>query len=189
MVKLHSARYRRAKRSQKAQIASEIVAAFNATGNHFLKHNGKNEVWEEIGDEVAREKVSHCFRSGARVPSSLCTFMLVGRPLGYFQEPNSGSDQLPATTKNTTNILVRNSYQLPVTIHTPSASPLPTYWPELGCATLHDCEISRKQCSESGASQLYQLPVSMHTANTLPTEENANTTITTCYIEDLQWPS
>jgi hypothetical protein len=185
MVKLHSARYRRAKRSQKAQIASEIVAAFNATGNHFLKYSHKNEFWEEIDDEVAKEKVAHCFRSSPRVPSSLSTSMVVSRPLGNFHELNSGSAQLPVTTN--TNLLVRKSYQLPVTMHTPPASHLTTCCPERGCTILHDYEISRYQFNQSGANQLYQLPISMHTATTLSTDENADTAIQTYYIENLQW--
>jgi hypothetical protein len=144
MVKLHSERYRRAQRRQRAQIASEIVAAFNATGNHFLKNNDKNGIWEEIDDEVAREKVAHCFRSSPRVPcSSSGNSMIVSSPPGNFQELNSDSGQLPATA--ITNVLVRNSYQLPVTMHTSSASHLPTCWPERGCTILHDCEISRYQ--------------------------------------------
>jgi hypothetical protein len=68
MVKLHSERYKRAQRRQRAQIASEMVAAFNATGNHFLKQKVKDEVWEEIDSEVATEKVAHCFRSSRRSP-------------------------------------------------------------------------------------------------------------------------
>jgi hypothetical protein len=154
LVKLHSERYKRAKRSQKAQIASEIVAAFNAAGTHFLKHNDKNEFWEGIDDEVAKDKISHCFRSSIspRAPSSLSTSMIVSRPLSNFHVLNSGSSQLPATTN--TNLLVRNSYQLPVTMHTPPASHLTTCWPELGCSILHDYEISRYQFNQSGANQL-----------------------------------
>jgi hypothetical protein len=189
IVELHRERYKRAKRSQKGQIASEIVAAFNASGNIFLKHNGKNEFWEEIDDELAREKVSHCFRSSTRIPSSLSTCMLVSKPLSNFREPKSGRDQLPATRNNMTNILVRSSYQLPVTMHTPSASHLPTCWAARGCTTPHDCEISRYQFDQSGDNQLYyQPPVSIHTAISLSTRENADTSITTNYIEDLQWP-
>jgi hypothetical protein len=107
LVKLHSERYRRAKRSHKAPIASEIVAAFNASGNHFLKHDDKNEIWEAIDDKVATEKVSHCFHSSPWAPSYLSiTMVVISPPPDSFQQLNSsGRAQLPATVYTD---LVRN---------------------------------------------------------------------------------
>jgi hypothetical protein len=67
LVKLHSDTYRKAKRSHKALTPSNIVAAFNDSGNQFLKCDDKDEFWEAIDHEVAKEKVSHCFRSSPRV--------------------------------------------------------------------------------------------------------------------------
>jgi hypothetical protein len=95
MVELHMGRFKRAKRNYKSSIASEIVAAFNANGNHFLKQDGETEVWEEIQDEVAKEKVNHCFRSRFKVLSSNTTSF--SSPAGSFQQQlknSSSSGQL-----------------------------------------------------------------------------------------------
>jgi hypothetical protein len=84
MVELHMERFKRAKRNYKSPITSEIVAAFNANGNHFLKQDDETECWEEINDEVAKEKVNHCFRSRLKVLSSSTT---------SFSSPAAGSFQ------------------------------------------------------------------------------------------------
>jgi hypothetical protein len=144
LVRLHSERYRRAKRSHKAPIASEIVAAFNASGNHFLKHDGKNEIWEAIDDEVAQKKVSHCFRSSPRVPSSLSITMVVISPHpGSFQQLNSsGRVQLPATAY--TDLLRNGQLSTPSNDgHDTTSQQTPTCWPEHRCNILHDFDISK----------------------------------------------
>jgi hypothetical protein len=145
LVKLHSKKYRRAKRSHKAQIASEIVAAFNASGNHFLKHDDKDEIWEAIDDEVAKDKVSHCFRSSPRAPSSLSINMVViSPPPGSFQQLNSsGRAQLPATAY--TDLVRNRQLSTPSNdAHDTTSQQTPTCWPERRCNDiLHDCDISR----------------------------------------------
>jgi hypothetical protein len=189
ICELHRERYKRAKRTQKAPIAGEIVSAFKANGDHFLKYDDNNEFWEEIDGEVAKEKVSHCFRSiplllRSSSSSSSSSSSMLSSPPGNFQQLNSSDWAQQPVTANTN--WMRSSYQPPVAMATPLGSHLPTRWPERGCTNLHDREISRYQFNQSGANQLYELPVSMHTATSLSTGENADTSLKTYYIEDFE---
>jgi hypothetical protein len=72
IVDFHSRSYLCAARKDKKGIAQEIVLAMKANGNRFLRQNDVTECWEEVDNEVAKEKVCHCFRSQAarRVRSS-----------------------------------------------------------------------------------------------------------------------
>jgi hypothetical protein len=70
VVDLHRERYKTAERNQRGAIADEVVVALKANQNRFLKQDDETEGWEEIDDEDAKEKVSHCFRSRLRASSS-----------------------------------------------------------------------------------------------------------------------
>jgi hypothetical protein len=72
IVDFHSRSYLCAARKDKKGIAQDIVLAMKANGNRFLRQNYVKECWEEVDNEVAKEKVCHCFRSQAarRIRSS-----------------------------------------------------------------------------------------------------------------------
>jgi hypothetical protein len=70
VVDIHRERYKTAERNQRGTIAGEIMVALKANQNRFLKQDDETEGWEEIDDEDAKEKVSHCLRSQLRAPSS-----------------------------------------------------------------------------------------------------------------------
>jgi hypothetical protein len=50
-------------RDQKTNITCSVIAKIHSYGGRFLKLNEDTGVWEEVGDQYAREKVSHALRS------------------------------------------------------------------------------------------------------------------------------
>jgi hypothetical protein len=59
-----SLRYNDSRKSEKTVLAQEVVLKIKSTGGRFLKQaQGTGLCWEQVGDDVAREKVSHTFRS------------------------------------------------------------------------------------------------------------------------------
>ena len=58
-------RYRACSRSEKTTISNEIVQMIKNENGRFLKtsYEGDQRGWVEVSDEVAREKVSHGFRT------------------------------------------------------------------------------------------------------------------------------
>jgi hypothetical protein len=64
IVTMHYETYQATARHLRGKIAEDIRIAMKANGNRFLRRNCLiDEFWEEVEDEVAREKISHCFRS------------------------------------------------------------------------------------------------------------------------------
>jgi hypothetical protein len=121
VVELHMERFKTAKRSHKAPIASEIVAAFKANGNHFLKQDDASECWEEINKEDAKEKVSHCFRSRSKILLSSRTSFCSPGNFQHQLDTSGRAGQLLAATANTH--LVRNGYQTLLAMMHTAASP------------------------------------------------------------------
>lgn len=60
--------YEMSLKCEKTVTASEIMAIIKERGGRFLKMEGGN--WVEVDSEVAREKVSHVFRSRRRIIAS-----------------------------------------------------------------------------------------------------------------------
>jgi hypothetical protein len=50
-------------RDQKTNITCSVIARIHSYGGRFLKLNEDTGIWEEVGDQYAREKVSHALRS------------------------------------------------------------------------------------------------------------------------------
>ena len=67
-------RYEAAEKWEKTVIAEEIVLIFREHSGRFLRpeRQGKQLVWSIVGPEIAREKVSHTFRSERSKTPSLC---------------------------------------------------------------------------------------------------------------------
>ena len=61
-------RYQTCSRRDKTIISSEIVQMIKNENGRFLKtsYEGDQRGWVEVSDEVAREKVSHGFRTKTR---------------------------------------------------------------------------------------------------------------------------
>lgn len=68
IVDLHAQRYHGAPRKARRKIAQEIVEAIKSNGSRFLQRC-QDDGWREVDDEVAKDKVSHCFRSRRRKES------------------------------------------------------------------------------------------------------------------------
>jgi hypothetical protein len=100
VVDLQSKKYHGANRKDKRATAEEIVKAMQANGNRFLKQDNEAECWEEVDNEVAKDKVCHCFRSRSRVLKSSST-------------ATSGED-LPAYRLGNVDHIIDRSHQLPI---------------------------------------------------------------------------
>jgi hypothetical protein len=50
-------------RDQKTTITCSVIAKIHSLDGRFLKLNEDTGIWEEVGDQYAREKVSHALRS------------------------------------------------------------------------------------------------------------------------------
>jgi hypothetical protein len=73
IVDLHRGRYNTAPRSERRDIAENIVRALYANGNRFLSRVVGTagllpEGWNAISHDEAIDKVAHCFRSRRRIP-------------------------------------------------------------------------------------------------------------------------
>ena len=67
IVDMHAPRYHSAPKNQKRKIAQELVEGIKANKSRFLQiHDEEADVWIEVNDEIAKDKVSHCFRSSRR---------------------------------------------------------------------------------------------------------------------------
>ena len=64
----HLARYEAAKLKEKSGVIAEMVDIIIKKGGRFLKQ--EKGVWEEVDEKMAREKVSHAFRTRIRIVSS-----------------------------------------------------------------------------------------------------------------------
>lgn len=62
IMEMHRAKYELAGKFEKTAIAERIVHAIHESHGRFLRwENGDG--WVEVDDEVARNKISHCFRN------------------------------------------------------------------------------------------------------------------------------
>lgn len=50
-------------REAKTRITSEVIASIRESGGRFLKKNETSDEYEDVGDVIAHEKVSHALRS------------------------------------------------------------------------------------------------------------------------------
>lgn len=64
-IEHHRTAYNRAGRRAKTEITRQIVKTLQSEGARFLKQT-KTSHWEEVSDDVAREKVGHAMRDGRR---------------------------------------------------------------------------------------------------------------------------
>jgi RNase P protein component len=64
MISWYRDKYQNAKcRHEKTRITKEIVSSIHECGGRFLKKDENTEIWYDVGDEYAHEKVSHALRS------------------------------------------------------------------------------------------------------------------------------
>jgi hypothetical protein len=64
IIESHREEYQQAgTRDKKTQITSRIIASVQAQGGRFLKLADDMDMWEEVNEQYAREKVSHALRS------------------------------------------------------------------------------------------------------------------------------
>jgi hypothetical protein len=62
-IDLDRERYESAMHGEKLRMCAEVVHMMKASGGRFLKQNESKDGWEEVGEGVALDKVSHTFRS------------------------------------------------------------------------------------------------------------------------------
>jgi hypothetical protein len=62
LVEQQSLGYDATDKQEKTRISMEIVRTLKAKPSRFLKKNASG-VWEEVDEDMAREKVSHAFRT------------------------------------------------------------------------------------------------------------------------------
>ena len=60
IVEMHRQRYEQATKYRKTEIAERIVKIIHESNGRFLKQEDGG--WEEVADDVARDKISHFFR-------------------------------------------------------------------------------------------------------------------------------
>jgi hypothetical protein len=121
VVDLQSKKYHGANRKDKRAAAEEIVKAMQANGNRFLKQDNEAECWEEVDDEVAKDKVCHCFRSRSRVAKSSSTATSEeGLPAYRLGNPRrepmalAPESRFPSTMPTTVDHIIGRNYQLPI---------------------------------------------------------------------------
>lgn len=69
IIESHREPYQNAQcRDQKTNITCQVIAQIHNANGRFLKLNDTSELWEEVTEQYAREKVSHALRS-AKDPS------------------------------------------------------------------------------------------------------------------------
>jgi hypothetical protein len=61
LIEEHSTRYESASMMEKKELTEEVVRIIKEASGRFLKEDSAG--WAEVGDNVARFKVSHAFRS------------------------------------------------------------------------------------------------------------------------------
>jgi hypothetical protein len=72
MISWYRNKYQNAKsRDEKTRVTNEIVASIRACGGRFLKKDENTNIWHDVSDEYAHEKVSHALRS-AKDPEKKC---------------------------------------------------------------------------------------------------------------------
>jgi hypothetical protein len=73
IIDLHRERFQLGIYGEKLVICTEVVHIVKVSGGRFLKRNESKDGWEEVGDIIANEKVSHSFRTSNKrnAPSQL----------------------------------------------------------------------------------------------------------------------
>jgi hypothetical protein len=72
VISLHCGSYQNTKtRDVKTSIKKEIVGSIREYGGRFLKKDKQTDMWHEVGDDYAHDKVSHALRS-ANDPEKKC---------------------------------------------------------------------------------------------------------------------
>ncbi len=61
LIEEHSTQYESASKIQKKELTEEVLRIIKEASGRFLKEDSAG--WAEVGDDVARFKVSHAFRS------------------------------------------------------------------------------------------------------------------------------
>jgi hypothetical protein len=104
--------YERSKKFEKMQISQRVVDTAHAFAGRFLKQEGSG--WVAVDDLVARDKVSHAFRtrrannsvsiSIEQTKSSAVKRLLETSPtMSYFKTYNSSESNDPSTVTDTEN--------------------------------------------------------------------------------------
>lgn len=65
-IENHRRVYNRSGRNAKTEITKKIVKILQSEGARFLRQTRNSHLWEEVPDNVAREKVGHAMRDGTR---------------------------------------------------------------------------------------------------------------------------
>lgn len=92
VVDLYKSRYSQARRHEKTEIAEEIVQFIKTGGEkagRFLKRVENEEVWIEVTDTIARDKVSHALRGKPRKESESKVLQQAGALEGLFAKKRS----------------------------------------------------------------------------------------------------
>jgi hypothetical protein len=72
MISWYRNKYQNAKsREEKTRINKEIVSTIRECGGRFLKKDCNTNIWYDVGDEYAHDKVSHALRN-TRDPKKKC---------------------------------------------------------------------------------------------------------------------
>ena len=135
---MHAPRYHSAPKNQKRNIAQALVEGIKASKSRFLQiHDEEADVWIEVNDEIAKDKVSHCFRSRRRdlarqqlVEARSSSWDLAGQQL--VEASNQSSAQGAAAASITNNIAgasIQKSGQVDVLAGIDVVVPAPNHIP------------------------------------------------------------
>jgi hypothetical protein len=73
MISWYRDNYQNAKsRDEKTRITNEIVSSVRECRGRFLKKDENTNIWYDVGDEYAHEKVSHALRSAKDPEKNKC---------------------------------------------------------------------------------------------------------------------
>jgi hypothetical protein len=90
LISWHRDKYQNARcRDEKTRITKEIVSSIHECGGRFLKKDENTEIWYDVGDDYAHEKVSHALRSSKDTKKKI-------RPL----KPHKVTHQPPTPEEN-----------------------------------------------------------------------------------------
>jgi hypothetical protein len=128
VVNLYKARYSQARRHEKTEIAEEIVQFIKTGGTkagRFLKRVEGEECWVEVGDSIARDKVSHALRGKPRKDDvSSSKSQSVMDELGATKRSLGKSSQSPAKRRKLVDVTASQLELLAAQRHNSMVAPM-----------------------------------------------------------------
>jgi hypothetical protein len=70
VMESYAVEYQKAKRDKKKEIAHDVVDKMKSKGCRFLQQKTNTDIWQEVEDEAAKQKVMHSFRDLRALKSS-----------------------------------------------------------------------------------------------------------------------